>query len=130
MLVNPDPNIVHTRGCGPLMQYWFRRGFWENIVLSLFGVGIGAFMMFVFQRNRNEYTQLRDEAEDRRRIVASYSTGSLRTGGNGSNRKQSKSMASRHSYSGVKNLPSNSYGSDEEEVNDFEQSRPMLKENA
>ena len=29
MLINPDPKIVNTRGCGPLMKYWYRRGFWE-----------------------------------------------------------------------------------------------------
>ena len=69
MLVNPDPKITNTRGCGPLMKYWYRRGFWENIFMGLFGVFMGVYMIFVFQRNRREYTQLRDDAEDRKRMI-------------------------------------------------------------
>jgi len=79
MLINPDSNIVNTRGCGPLMQYWYRRGFWENIFMGLFGIFIGIYMLFVFQRNRDEYIQLRDEADDRKKILYSHSMSSLRS---------------------------------------------------
>jgi len=79
MLINPDPNIINTRGCGPVMKYWFRRGFWENIFMGLFGVLVGVYMIFVFQRNRREFTQLRDEADDRKRMIRTYSTTSVRS---------------------------------------------------
>ena len=116
MLINPDSKIVNTRGCGPLMKYWYRRGFWENIFMGLFGVFMGVYMIFVFQRNRREYTQLRDDAEDRKRIVHSHSMASLRsmnnntTNGGGSNAKK-PSTKSGYSYTGMKSSPSNGNGS-------------------
>ena len=130
MLISPDSNIVNTRGCGPLMKYWFRRGFWENIALSLFGVAMGAFMMFVYQTNRRQYTQLRDEAEDRKRIIHGQSTASLRSATN----KKAKFNGSRYDHSGEKNYPSNGsgpdgYDSDQDELNNVEQRRPMLRPN-
>ena len=73
MLIEPDPKKVNLRGCGPLMKYWFRRGFWENIFMGLFGIAMGVYMLFVFQRNRREFTQLRDEADDRKRMIRTYS---------------------------------------------------------
>jgi len=114
MLVNPDPKIVNTRGCGPLMHYWYRRGFWENIVLSLFGVLMGVFMIFVFQRNYKEFTQLRDEAEDRRKIIRANSTTSVRSSTNPKN-NGGKSAFPRYSYSGIRSSPSNDYDSDQNE---------------
>lgn len=114
MLVNPDPKIVNTRGCGPLMHYWYRRGFWENIVLSLFGVFMGVFMIFVFQRNYKEFTQLRDEAEDRRKIIRANSTTSIRSSTNPKN-NGGKSAYPRYSYSGIRSSPSNDYDSDQNE---------------
>ena len=80
MLINPDPKIVNTRGCGPLMNYWYRRGFWENIFMGLFGVFGGVYMLFVFQRNHEEYLQLCDEADDRKRIIHSHSMASIVSG--------------------------------------------------
>jgi hypothetical protein len=111
MLVNPDPKIVNTRGCGPLMKYWYRRGFWENIFMGLFGIFIGGYMLFVFQRNLLEYTQLRDEADDRKRILHSHSMASLRSMASSNAHKhqhyQTKMGRARHSYSGIRGSPSN-----------------------
>ena len=41
--------------------------------MSLFGIFIGVYMLFVFQRNRDEFLHLRDEADDRKRILYSHS---------------------------------------------------------
>ncbi|CAF4415791.1 unnamed protein product, partial [Adineta steineri] len=101
MLINPDPKIVNTRGCGPLMKYWYRRGFWENIFMGLFGIFIGVYMLFVFQQNRNEYVQLRDEADDKKRILYSHSMGSLRSMNSNGVKHQMKTGLPRYSYNGM-----------------------------
>ena len=116
MLINPDPKVVNTRGCGPLMHYWYRRGFWENIFMGLFGVCIGIYMMFVYQRNRKEFTQLRDEADDRKRIIRAHSNASLRSiNNNTTNKNPPKSTGQRYSYTGMRSSPSN--GEDEDNDN-------------
>lgn len=107
MLINPDPKIVNTRGCGPLMQYWYRRGFWENIFMGLFGIFTGVFMLFVFQRNHDEYIQLRDEADDRKRILHSQSMASFRSMNSNAIKNQIKSNLTRYSYGGMRGSPSN-----------------------
>jgi hypothetical protein len=131
MLIHPDPNIISTRGCGPLMHYWFRRGFWENICLSLFGVFMGVYMLFVFQRNRKEYTQLRDEADDRKRMIRTYSAESLRSM---SNTNPPKTNTKRYSYTGMQSLPSNAtgngYDSDNNSSSVLYQPRPTVDPNA
>jgi hypothetical protein len=136
MLINPDPKIVNTRGCGPLMKYWYRRGFWENIFMSLFGIVMGCYMLFVFQRNRREYTQLRDEAEDRKRIVDSRSMASLRSTTNnyGSKTKGTNNFP-QYAYTGVPTSSSNGtatagYDSDNNSSNMIDQTRPMLNRNS
>ena len=103
MLVNPDPKIVNTRGCGPLMKYWYRRGFWENIFMGLFGIFIGIYMLFVFQRNRDEFVQLRDEADDRKKILYSHSMSSLRSMNSTPAKLQLKS---RYSHQNIRGSPS------------------------
>jgi hypothetical protein len=132
MLINPDPNIVNTRGCGPLMKYWFRRGFWVNIVMSLFGILVGVYMIFVSQRNRKEFIQLRDEADDRKRIIRTHSMGSIGSGNNNStNTNQTKTDTQRYRYTG---LPSsegeNGYDSDNNSSTGFHQPRPIGDPNA
>ena len=107
MLINPDPKIVNTRGCGPLMKYWYRRGFWENIFMGLFGIFVGIYMLFVFQRNHNEYIQLRDEADDRKRILYSHSMSSLRSMNSSAIKSQIKSGLLRYPYTGMHGSPSN-----------------------
>jgi hypothetical protein len=115
MLINPDPNVVNTRGCGPLMKYWYRRGFWENIFMGLFGVFIGVYMLFVFQRNRDEFIHLRDEADDRKRILYSHSMASLRS----MNSSQIKHhIKTRYPpYNGMRGSPSNGTGAGYESDN-------------
>ena len=110
MLANPDPRIVNTRGCGPLMKYWYRRGFWENIFMGLFGIFIGVYMLFVFQHNHQEFTQLRDEADDRKRILHSHSMASLRSMNSSHAQKnqhyQAKMGLPRYPYGGIRGSPS------------------------
>jgi hypothetical protein len=136
MLIEPDPNVVNTRGCGPLMHYWFRRGFWENIFLSLFGVFMGVIMIFVFQRNRREFTQLRDEADDRKRMIRANSTGSLHSmnNPNPTSKNPPKSSTQRYSYTGMKSSPSNGtgngYDSDNNSSSVLYQPRPRVDPNA
>jgi hypothetical protein len=101
MLINPDPKVVNTRGCGPLMHYWFRRGFWENIFMGLFGIFVGVYMLFVFQRNRKEYTQLRDDADDRKRMIRTHSMSSV------NNKDQPKTNKPRYQYTSMKSAPTN-----------------------
>jgi len=116
MLINPDPKIVATRGCGPLMHYWYRRGFWENIAMSLLGILFGVYMIFVFQRNRREFIQLRDEADDRKRIIHSHSMASLRSMNSNANKQhhhhyaQPRPAAPRYPYTGMRSSPSNGTG--------------------
>ena len=136
MLINPDPNVINTRGCGPLMQYWFRRGFWENICLSLFGVFMGVYMLFVFQRNRKEYTQLRDEADDRKRMIRTRSSESLRSMGNTNppTKNPPKTTTQRYAYTGMRSSPSNGtgngYDSDNNSSSVLYQPRPRVDPNA
>jgi len=129
MLINPDPKVVNTRGCGPLMKYWYRRGFWENIFMSLFGVFMGVYMLFVYQRNRKEFKQLRDEAEDRKRIIKAHSTTSL-TG----KRNENRNSGQRYAYTGMKSSPSNGagngYDSDNNSASVLYQTRPFSDPNA
>ena len=106
MLINPDPKIVNTRGCGPLMKYWYRRGFWENIFMGLFGVFMGVYMLFVFQHNRNEFLHLRDEADDRKRILYSHSMASLRSMNSNAIKHQMKTGLPRYPYTGMRGSPS------------------------
>ena len=131
MLINPDPKIVNTRGCGPLMHYWYRRGFWENIFMGLFGVFVGVYMLFVFQRNRKEFIQLRDEADDRRKIIRSHSMGSLQSVNNNNNNSSStKTNTQRYPYTGLKRSPSNGYDSDNNSSSVLYQPRPFVDPNA
>jgi hypothetical protein len=104
MLINPDPKVINTRGCGPLMKYWYRRGFWENIFMGLFGIFIGVYMLFVFQHNRDEFFHLRDEADDRKRILYSHSMASLRSMNSNPIKHQIKA---RYPYNGMRGSPSN-----------------------
>jgi len=133
MLINPDPNIVNTRGCGPLMKYWYRRGFWENIFLSLFGVFMGVYMIFVFQRNRREFIQLRDEADDRKKIIRTHSMASLNAN-TPTNKNQTKPSSQRYSYTGMRSSPSNGtgngYDSDNNSSSVLYQPRPIVDPNA
>jgi hypothetical protein len=129
MLINPDPKIINTRGCGPLMQYWYRRGFWENIFMSLFGIFIGVFMLFVFQRNRDEFLHLRDEADDRKRILYSHSMASLRSMNSNAIKHPIKP---RYPYNGIRGSPSTTtgYESDNNSTSVLYQSRPTYNLNA
>jgi hypothetical protein len=135
MLVNPDPKIVNTRGCGPLMKYWYRRGFWENVFMGLFGVFMGVYMLFVFQRNRREYTQLRDEAEDRKRIIHSHSVASLRSTSNpNGNSSSAKKPATKpgYSYTGMISASPTAIrdDSDDDSSGVLYQPRPIFNANA
>jgi hypothetical protein len=129
MLINPDPKVINTRGCGPLMKYWYRRGFWENIFMSLFGIFIGVFMLFVFQRNRDEFLHLRDEADDRKRILYSHSMASLRSMNSNAIKHPIKT---RYPYNGIRSSPSTAtgYESDNNSTSVLYQSRASYNPNA
>ncbi|CAF1505022.1 unnamed protein product [Rotaria magnacalcarata] len=107
MLTNPNPNIINTRGCGPLMKYWYRRGFWENVFMGLFGIFIGVYMLFVFQRNHDEFIQLHDETDDRKRILNSQSMASFRSMSSNLIKHPIKSGLIRYPYLGLRGSPSN-----------------------
>ena len=137
MLIHPDPNIVNTRGCGPLMKYWYRRGFWENIFMGLFGIFIGIYMLFVFQRNHQEYAQIRDEADDRKRILYSHSMASLRSMSSSAQKHstyQNKSGPPRYVFNGMRGSPSNTttngYESDNTSASVLYPTRPSYYPNA
>jgi hypothetical protein len=136
MLINPDPKVVNTRGCGPLMKYWYRRGFWENIFMGLFGIFMGVYMIYVFQQNRKEFIQLRDEADDRKKIIRTHSMASLRSVNNDNTpaKTQPKNNAQRYSYTGMRSSPSNEagngYDSDNNSSSVLYQPRPIVDPNA
>jgi hypothetical protein len=135
MLIDPDPNRVNTRGCGPLMKYWFRRGFWVNIFMSLFGIFVGVYMLFVFQRNRKEFVQLRDEADDRKRMIRAHSTASVHSTNNKEIIKtKPKANTSGYTYTGMKNSSSNGapvdYDSDNNSSSVLYRPPPMFDPNA
>ena len=124
-------------GCGPLMHYWYRRGFWENIFMSLFGIFMGVYILFVFQRNRREFTQLRDEADDRKRIIHTQSMASLRSVNNNTTtttKNPPKTNTSRYTYTGMRSSPSNGtgngYDSDNNSGSILYQPRPVVDPNA
>ena len=131
MLASPDPRIVNTRGCGPLMKYWYRRGFWENIFMGLFGIFIGVYMIFVFQRNHQEFLQLRDESDDRKRILYAHSMSSLRSMASS---HLNKNAQARYQYSGMNESPSIgttvAYESDNNSSTAFYQPRAKFNVNA
>lgn len=135
MLINPDSKVVNTRGCGPLMHYWYRRGFWENIFMGLFGVCIGIYMMFTFQRNRKEFTQLRDEADDRKRIIRAHSTASLRSMNNNTTtttttKNPPKNNGQRYAYTGMRSSPSNGEDEDNNSSSILYKPRPAVDPNS
>lgn len=123
MLIHPDPKVVNTRGCGPLMHYWYRRGFWENIFMGLFGLFIGIYMFYVFQRNRDEFIHLRDESDDRKRILYSHSMASLRSMNSNA---QKPPLKTRYPSNGIRGSPSTAtgYESDNNSTTVLYQSRP------
>ena len=123
MLTHPDPKIINTRGCGPLMHYWYRRGFWENVFMGLFGLFIGIYMFYVFQRNRDEFIHLRDEADDRKRILYSHSMASLRSMNSNAHKHPLKT---RYPSNGIRGSPSTAtgYESDNNSTSVLYQSRP------
>ena len=134
MLINPNPKVINTRGCGPLMKYWYRRGFWENIFMSLFGIFMGVIMIFVFYKNHKEFIRLRDEADDRKRIIQTQSMASLRSTNNYMNRNPMKSNERQYPYTNIRNSPVDDIGdgyiSDDDNSIVFDEPRPMLGVNA
>ncbi|CAF3837553.1 unnamed protein product [Adineta steineri] len=112
-----SPRYETHYGCGPLMKYWCRRGFWKNIFMGLFGIFIGVYMLFVFQQNRNEYVQLRDQADDKKRILYSHSMGSLRSMNSNGVKHQMKTGLPRYSYNGMRGSPSYGTGAGYESDN-------------
>ncbi|CAF0895368.1 unnamed protein product [Rotaria sp. Silwood1] len=133
MLINPDSNIVNIRGCGSLMKYWYRRGFWENIFMGLFGIFIGIYMLIVFQNNYKEYIQLRDEADDKKRILHSQSMASFRSMNSNVLKHPIKNNLIRHPYTGMRGSPSNGtntgYDSDNNSTSVLYQPRPIFNPN-
>ena len=93
---------------------------------------MGAYMLFVFQRNRREFVQLRDEADDRKRIIRTHSMASVRSTTNNNN--SSKSNMPRYQYTSMKSSPTNGttaeYDSDNNSGSVLYQARPAIDQNA
>lgn len=101
--------------------------------MGLFGVCIGIYMMFAFQRNRKEFTQLRDEADDRKRIVHAHSTASLRSMNNTStttNKNPPKNNGQRYTYTGMRSTPSNGEDDDDTSSSILYKPRPTTDPNS
>lgn len=99
--------------------------------MSLFGVFMGVYMIFVFQQNRKEFTRLRDEAEDRKRIIQTQSMASVRSASKNANKNQSKSNSSRYAYTGMKSSPANDLadGYDSDDMDDGAFYEPRSRNN-
>ena len=102
--------------------------------MGLFGIFAGVFMLFVFQRNRREYTQLRDDADDRKRIIKTQSLASLRSANANAAKQSAKPAPSRYAYTEMKSTPSNVVtavdDSDDDSSSILYQARQMLERNA
>lgn len=59
--------VINTRGCRDVMYSWYRAGFIENIIMSIIGIGIGAFQFYLYTLNRREYYRVLDELDDMRK---------------------------------------------------------------
>lgn len=106
--------------------------------MGLFGIFIGVYMLFVFQHNHREFTQLRDEADDRKRILHSHSMASLRSMSSSHAQKnqhyQAKMGPPRYAYGGMRGSPSNGtaagYDSDNNSSSVLYQPRAKFQLNA
>lgn len=74
--------------------------------MGLFGIFIGVYILYVFQQNRNEFMNLRDECDDRKRILYSHSMASLRSMNSNPIKQQLKSGLPRYPYNGMHGSPS------------------------
>ena len=49
------------------MYSWYRAGFIENIIMSIIGLGVGAFLFYLYSLNRRQYYKLLDDYDDVRK---------------------------------------------------------------
>ena len=49
------------------MYSWYRAGFIENIIMSIIGLGVGAFQFYLYSLNRKEYYKVLDDYDDLRK---------------------------------------------------------------
>ena len=49
------------------MYSWYRAGFIENIIMSIIGIGVGAFQFYLYSLNRKEYYKVLDDYDDLRK---------------------------------------------------------------
>lgn len=91
--------------------------------MGLFGIFLGVYLLYVFQRNRDEFIHLRDEADDRKRILYSHSMASLRSMNSTSTKHPLKA---RYPSTAIRGSPSTAtgYESDNNSTTVLYQSRP------
>ena len=64
--MNPNKiDLYNTRGCGPTMYSWYRRGFAANIVMACVGILIAVFEFILYTINNKQYANAIDEIERR-----------------------------------------------------------------
>ena len=59
--------VINQYGCRDIMYSWYRAGFIENIIMSIIGIGVGAFLFYLYSLNRREYYKLLDDYDDLRK---------------------------------------------------------------
>jgi hypothetical protein len=59
--------VINQDGCRDIMYNWYRAGFIENIIMSIIGIGVGAFLFYLYSLNRREYYKLLDDYDDLRK---------------------------------------------------------------
>ena len=59
--------VINKDGCRDIMYNWYRAGFIENIIMAIIGLGVGAFLFYLYSVNRKEYYKLLDDYDDMRK---------------------------------------------------------------
>lgn len=59
--------VINYKGCREIMYDWYRSGFIENIIMSIIGLGVGAFLFYLYSLNRREYYRVLDDYDDLRK---------------------------------------------------------------
>lgn len=59
--------VINKNGCRDIMYNWYRAGFIENILMAIVGLGVGAFLFYLYSVNRKEYYKLLDDYDDMRK---------------------------------------------------------------
>jgi hypothetical protein len=60
--------MLNTRGCGPIMHSWYRRGFVVNLIISSIGILLAAYEFFLYSINKRQYNLFMNDLINESRV--------------------------------------------------------------